>query len=244
MKKATNKIGERFINKPTLGSCEFVIVKYNNSKDLWVQFQDKYGAIVHTGYSNCQKGSVKNPYHPSVFGVGMIGLMSDGSKPILDKVDNKDRREYILWHSMLRRCYSDYYHSNFSTYLDAEVCERWLIYTQFLEDLPLIEGYDYWINHPNEHVSLDKDIKGNGSKLYCLENCKFISNADNVAERNKRCSSKKVYAINIKTGERTRDFNSMTEASKEIGINKTSISRSIKGKQKTCGGYKWFKVES
>ena len=36
----------------------------------------------------------------------------------------------------------------------------------------------------------------------------------------------------------------MTEASKEIGINKTSISRSIKGKQKTCGGYKWFKVES
>lgn len=238
----TDRTGEKFI---TSEGYKIIIIKYYNSDKLLVEFQDKYRAIIHTSYQACRKGSVKNPYHPSVFGVGMIGLMPDGSKPKTSIATGTHTREYYLWKRMLGRCYYSKCHENNPTYKDVTVCDRWLVFANFVEDLPLIEGYELWLNHPNERICLDKDIKGNGSKVYCLENCCFVTNSDNVKERIERCGNGevKVYGINIKTGERTKDFNSYTEASKELGIN-NNISQCINGRQKTCGGYKWFKVES
>ena len=256
MGRFIDRTGERFINNNNLGSYEFIIIEYNRSDDVWVEFQDEYKARIHTNMNACRNGEVKNPYHRSLDGVACLGLMSDGSKPITTYGKGIITKEYRTWKSMINRCYNEGALEYCSSYKDATVCDRWLVFANFLEDLPLIEGYELWIN--NDGYALDKDIKGNGSKIYCLENCCFISQNDNSIESYNRNRNKihkelnksveeqkiKVYGINIKTGERTRDFNSMTEASKEIGINKTSISRSIKGKQKTCGGYKWFKVES
>ena len=53
-----------------------------------------------------------------------------------------------------------------------------------------------------------------------------------------------MYAINIKTGERTRDFNSIAEACNELGIKSSgNITQCIKGVYKQCNGYKWYEVE-
>lgn len=243
MTKKIDKTGEQFVSKE---GYTFIIVKYNNANDLYVQFQDEHKAIVPSAYHKCKDGGIKNPYHPSVHGVGYLGLMSDGSRP--NTVDNTkngrhNSREYSLWNRIMTRCYSNY--ECWDTYKDAEVCDRWKCFSNFLEDLPLIEGYQFWLEHPNELIALDKDIKGNGSKIYCLENCCFVSKIDNTNEKNERCGlpkhNIKIYGINIKTGERTRDFNSITEASKAIG--NTGVSNCIQGKSKTCGGYKWFKIE-
>ena len=67
------KLGETRKNKESLGGCEMKIIKYNRYKDITVEFQDKHKAKIHTTYQHFEKGDVKNPYYPSVHGVGYIG---------------------------------------------------------------------------------------------------------------------------------------------------------------------------
>ena len=250
MSRFIDRTGERFINKPELGGYEFIIIKYNNNKDVIVEFQDKYKAKVPSDYVSCRKGSIKNPYHPSVCEVGCLGLMKDGSKPVTTYGEGMPTREYILWGGIITRCYGNY--ERWDTYKDVTVCERWWIFANFLEDIKYIEGYNYWLDNPNERIALDKDIKGNGSKVYCLENCCFVANEDNAKEIRTRYNKEhfggdnkiKVYGINIITGERTKDFSSIRQVERELGINRCCIAKCLQGKQETSGGYKWFKVES
>ena len=174
----------------------------------------------------------------SVCGVGILGVFKDGSKPKTKK-NGKPTREYVLWSHMLQRCYSDKLHEERPTYKDCTVCDRWLIFANFLEDLPLIEGYELWIN--NNGYCLDKDIKGNSSKIYSLETCCFVSRSDNTKEsvrRNgTRISPKKVMAISL-TEKKVIIFQSMTQAEK-LGFNHGAIYRCCRGKLKTHKGYKW-----
>ena len=237
MKDYSHRIGERFKNKEDLGGYEVVIVEYNNNKDLWVEFQDEYKARIHTNMNACRKGEIKNPYHPSVCVVGKLGLMKDGSKP--KTTDNGNlTREYALWSHMLRRCYSDKLHEEHPTYKECTVCDRWLIFSNFLEDLPLIEGYEMWLNNPNERIALDKDSKVDGNKVYSLETCKFISGSDNSKERIERYSTrKKVMAISL-TENKVIIFQSMHQAEK-LGFKNGAICLCCQGKNKQHKGYKW-----
>ena len=245
MNKRIDRTGEKFIDK---NGCEFIIVVYNKNTDVWIEFQDEYKARIHTNYKACRDKEVKNPYFNSVFGNACIGLMSDGNKPITS-IKGKNTREYILWRSMIQRCYDEKYHEKQPSYKDATVCKRWLVFAQFLNDLPLIEGYDYWLEHPNERVALDKDIKGNGSKVYCLENCCFITCSNNSKERvnrlgaNKPIDGIKIYGINTKTGEKTKIYESTMQVERELGICHQNVSKCLNGKCKTTGGYRWYKID-
>jgi hypothetical protein len=177
------RIGEVHTNK--LGE-QFVIIDYENKARVTIQFLDKYKATSIVDYANVRRGSVKNPYSKTVCGVGMLGLLPNNTKPTT-KIEGVHTKEYRVWHSMLCRCYTEQYQKNGHTYIDAEVCERWLCFANFLEDLPKIKGYDEWYNstQPYEYA-LDKDILGNNSKYYCLENCCFVTVAENSKERNER----------------------------------------------------------
>ena len=55
-------------------SCgKLVIVKYDNKKDVLVRFVDTgYECVVESGH--IRKGSVKDHYSPSVYGVGYLGV--------------------------------------------------------------------------------------------------------------------------------------------------------------------------
>lgn len=177
------RIGE--IHENNVGE-QFIIIDYKNKSNVTVQFMDNYKATMVVDYANIRRGSVKNPYSKTVCGVGMLGLLPNNTKPVT-RVNGKKTKEYVVWCSMLNRCYSDKYQQNGHTYIDAEVCDRWLIFVNFLEDLPKIDGYEEWINSTESYeYALDKDIKGNGSKIYCLENCCFITFGENTKERNER----------------------------------------------------------
>lgn len=233
-----DRTGEQFISNE---GCEFIIVEYNRYGDIWVEFQDEYKARVHTEYKHCRNGCIKNPYHPSVYGKGCLGLMKDGSKPITIYGNGKHIREYELWKAMLTRCYSDKFHEQCPTYKECTVCDRWLVFSNFLEDLPLIDGYELWKNNPKQRIALDKDSKVEGNKIYSLETCKFISQSENSKERNVRCGtlkpSKKVMAISL-TENKVLVFKSMTQAEK-FGFNRSCISLCCNGKLKSHKGYKW-----
>ena len=76
-------------------------------------------------------------------------------------------RVYNTWQSMLMRCYSNKYLEKYPTYKDCTVCNRWLVLSNFVDDVKLIDNYEYWLNRPNQRISLDKDIKSNGkNKCY------------------------------------------------------------------------------
>jgi hypothetical protein len=65
------------------------------------------------------------------------------------------------------------------------VCKRWLIFANFLEDLPKIENYELWVHGG---YALDKDIKQQGveNKVYSLDTVCFVTQSDNNKEMNSR----------------------------------------------------------
>lgn len=77
---------------------------------------------------------------------------------------------YAMWRNMLMRCYSPEYQEKRPTYKDCKVCEEWLTFSNFRA---WVETQDW------EEKQLDKDIITPGNKIYCPENCAFVSLAIN-----------------------------------------------------------------
>lgn len=140
------------------------IVHYGSSSDIWVRFLDNYGATVHTTYSNFQKGQVKNPYYPSVCGVGFIG-----QGPHKTKCDGKHTTPYMIWATLLQRCYSSKWAKMFPAYYEsATVCEEWKNYQNFAS---WYEANKYSVP---ARLHLDKDILFPNNTIYSPETCLLV----------------------------------------------------------------------
>ena len=179
--KAEERLGMTFVSNE---GCKFFVKEYVKNSDITVKFCDEQGAEVHTTWQHCQRGKVKNPYFKSLFGVGCLG---EGD--FKTGINGEPTREYGLWKNMLKRCYSG--EERFKTYANVTVCDRWLCFANFIEDLPLIEGYEMWLNS-EEMISLDKDLKQQGveNKVYSLDTVKFVTQSENSKEVNERRWSK------------------------------------------------------
>ena len=166
--KYNQRIGEEKLNKQ---GCLMKIVEYNNAIDIVVEFQDEYKIKVHTTYNHFKNGGVKNPYCPSVFGVGIVGI----KYPV--KINGKTTKEYMVWSGILDRCFID--HSGdvrTRTYQDAVCCDEWIYYENFYEWLHKQDNFDKWYNNEKWHI--DKDILVKGNKIYSPETCCLVP--DNV----------------------------------------------------------------
>lgn len=159
--------------------CLMKIVEYENSDNVVVEFQDKYRGIVHTSYRAFCKGSVKNPYYPTAYGVGIIGNKYPRSK------NRKNIKEYITWRDMLRRCFDVEYKEKHPTYKDVTCCKEWLNYENFYEWLHSQENFDKWLN--GDKWSIDKDILVKGNKIYSPEMC--VLSPHNVNSLFVKCDS-------------------------------------------------------
>lgn len=122
-----------------------------------------------------KNGEIKDRYAKSVMGRFSIGKAK--------KIENK--KQYNLWHHMLERCY-DVYNKSYKDYgrKGVYVDERWHCFEYFLNDIPLIEGYDEEL-FSKGLLQLDKDIKQENSKIkiYSLETCVFVSREENMKQR-------------------------------------------------------------
>ena len=142
-------------------SGDFKILKYNNSENVEIQF-------TNTGYrkvavmKEVRNGKVKDPYSPSVCGVGIVGT----KYPISE--GGRNTKEYMLWQSMLKRCYSDVYKKKRPTYEGCEVSNNFLHYEYFYEWCHNQIGFG------NEGWHLDKDLLVKGNKVYSESTCVFI----------------------------------------------------------------------
>ena len=107
-------------------SGDFKIVKYNDARNVEIQFlKTGYETLARLG--NIRKGEVKDPYSPSVFGVGILGAKYPS------KVNGVLTKEYLLWTSVLERCYSDSFKKKNPTYEYCKVSDNFKRYEYFYE---------------------------------------------------------------------------------------------------------------
>ena len=144
---------------------DFKIVKYNNSRNVEMQF-------INTGYEtsatldNIKNGNVKDPYVASVYDVGISGT----KYPIT--INGVHTKEYLLWKNMLKRCYSDAYRNKRPTYEGCEVSENFKSYEYFYEWCHKQIGFG--VDGNGNSFQLDKDLLIKGNRVYSESTCIFI----------------------------------------------------------------------
>ena len=142
-------------------SGDFKILKYNDNRNVEVQFL-KTGFETTAQLGDIKIGKVKDPYSPSVFGVGILGTKYQS------KVNGVITKEYGLWKRMLERCYSDACKKKYPNYIDCEVSDKFKSYEYFHEWCHKQTGFG------NQGWHLDKDLLTKGNKVYSENTCVFI----------------------------------------------------------------------
>ena len=191
-------------------SGDFKIVKCNDSKNVEIEFlKTGYEMVVQLG--SIKSGKVKDRYLPSVYGVGVLGVKYPPS------INGVITKEYDLWKSMLRRCYSDTYQKKQPTYEGCEVSDNFKSYEYFYEWCHKQVGFDV------NGFELDKDLLIKGNKVYSEDSCVFIP-ADANLVLTKRTASRGNHLIGVCWHKRDKAFVAQ--------VNKN------KGKQEHLGSFK------
>lgn len=195
-----------------------------------VKFDNTGSEIVVSG-SAFNVGTVRDPTAPTFFGKGYEGV---GPYRLGEKY--KSTKWGQLWINMLMRCYSEKYLEKTPTYRGCEVCERWLNFQVFCEDIKSLPGYSEWLERDN--YALDKDILIPGNKIYRPEACQFVYEGTNTIASNK---SKSVYE-----GRDTNDniyyFRNQRTFAESHGMTKGGISSVVRGDQVTHRGWIFRKL--
>ena len=184
----------------SLNSGDFKVLKYNGSKNVEIQFlKTGYETTVQLG--NIKSGRVKDPYSPSVYGAGVSGTkypVSEGD--VLTK-------EYMLWCSMLQRCYSDVLKKRCPTYEGCEVSDKFKSYEYFYEWCQEQVGFGV------DGFELDKDLLVKGNKVYSEDSCIFIPKDINLL-LTKCVASRGEYLIGVSWSKTNKGFVAMVRKNK------------------------------
>ena len=197
----------------SLNSGDFKIVKYNHAKDVEIQFlKTGYETLAQLG--NIRNGKVKDLYAPSVCGVGILGTKYPS------KVNGRNTKEYDLWYSMLRRCYSDNSKKKRPTYEGCEVSDKFKSYEYFYEWCHSQIGFGV------EGWHLDKDLLVKGNKVYSEDSCVFLPSEINSL-LTKRTASRGEYLIGVSWYSKSKTFIAQVNKNKgkpeHLGYFKTEI---------------------
>lgn len=175
---------------------------------------------------------IDDPCQPTVYGRGIVGVGKHRTNS-----NGKQTKEGVLWYNMLMRCYSESYLEKTPTYRGCEVCERWLNFQLFCEDLPKLTNYEHWCEDTFKW-NLDKDCLVEDNKIYSPETCMFLTSSFNTTISNK--ATRKYKAISP-TGEEIV-FQNMRIFAEEHGMTKEGISSVISGIQLTHRGWSFKEI--
>lgn len=180
------KVGDIF-NTTNCGDVE--VIEHRDKESIVVRFTET-GSIVSCRSSNLHSGSIKDPMVPTVFGVGFIGV--GPHRAYYRNEDNKliNTPTYVIWQSMLRRCYDTKLHQRNPIYKGSTVHTDWHNYQTFYEDLSKLEGYQEWIDYQEGNSTIGYQLdRRSSSDMYSLENCYFVSISNKRKEPRNRSKS-------------------------------------------------------
>lgn len=168
-----DRTGEESIN---FQGYEIVVIKSNGAHDVTVQFNDYRKSIrYNVSYQEFLKGSVKNLFHPEIYGVGYFG-----EGVYTARVDEKMSKCYTSWINMLGRCYNLLNLKKQNSYKDVTVCQEWHNFQNFAEW--------FYKNYNPEIMSnwhLDKDLICKECKMYSPKTCCLLPPEVNAIFQNK-----------------------------------------------------------
>ena len=132
-------------------------LEYKGTNNVLIKFVNT-GTELEVSLSNIKKGSVKDPYYPSVYGVGYFGIGEYSSRPISN---GPQCICYKRWKEMIGRCYCKEC-TEYNSYgaRGVTVCDSWLNYQNF--------------------------VINKNSKQYNPENCCFLPREINTALTSRR----------------------------------------------------------
>ena len=195
-------------------SGDFKILKYNDATNVEIQFL-KTGYEIVAQLEHIRKGSVKDPYSPSVYNIGVLGTKYAST------INGVHTKEYKLWTSMLERCYSGNSRNKYPTYEYCEVSDNFKSYEYFYGWCHKQIGFD---NDGNGNpFQLDKDLLVKGNKVYSEYSCVFIPREINQL-LTKSTASRGEYLIGVYYHKGDKAF--------KARVNKN------KGKQEYLGSFK------
>ena len=170
-KRRNELLGKEFETK-NFGKC--FIVDYKGNRDVTVMFYEPK-AVVKCQLGSLKDGLVRNPYYPSFYGVGYIGV---------GQYSAKDREAYDRWTSILGRAYCEKFSNRHPAYKDVTVCDEWLNFQNFAKWYYSQKFSTEKVGDRNYH--LDKDLMVRGNKVYSPETCCFIpSEINNLITTNR-----------------------------------------------------------
>ena len=151
-----NRIGEKYITKE---GYTIEITDYQGNKNCTIKFEDNTLSY-NVNYRYIVTGTIKNPNHPTVYGLGYLGIGKYKSQ-----CNGKKSKIYCAWNNILERCYSKKLQLRKPTYIGCSIVKEWCNFQNFAKW--------YEENNINE-FQLDKDILKKGNKVYSPDTCCFV----------------------------------------------------------------------
>ncbi len=200
--------------------------KNNTGRAAWTAQSLSNGFTKEVSYNSIQANTAKNPFLPTVEGVGYYG-------------NSKSTWNYYTtlvncWRDMLKRCYNGN-NKGYPAYggKGIFVCERWLNFENFYKDCQNLPQWSLKLELPGEY-SLDKDILA-GSNCYHPEVCMWADREEQAMN----ASTNRYFSCKDREGE-AHYFSSLGELKREYDINLSHGDKCLKGTIKTAKGFNSF----
>ena len=170
----------------------------------------------------------------------MPNLREGLDRTYLGVANGKGKTDHLLgktWEGMIARCYdpNSIEYPNYGA-CNVYVCDEWLEFERFKEDVKLLPNWDLKKQSPREYV-LDKDGLGTGY-CYSIESCQWVTHSENA-----NLKSEKVYTVERDNVIYT--FSNPTTFCKEQGISNKNFSDLWTGSKnaKKRNGFKLVSIE-
>lgn len=142
----------------TFEGSRCIVLEYLGWDKVKIRFLDEHSFERFVRAEHLRSGKVKNPYHPTFFGVGYMGVGEFSSR---SEAFNK-------WRQMIRRCYCQKYQEKHPAYSGCTVDAKWHNYQTFAAWITLQPRWN------EKGWELDKDLLTKGNKIYREDTCTVI----------------------------------------------------------------------
>jgi hypothetical protein len=169
------KVGDRF--ESNKGQWMVVLEVVNQDKIL-IEFEDEHKHRKWIDSSQVKdRGNVKNPFFPLLFGVGYYGVGKYKSTNGPKRLGHKNLPAYSAWINMLSRCYD-------KNYIDPHLYKNSTVHEEWYNFQVFAEWYHSELNNVGweGRINTDKDILGDGS-IYSSKTCCLVPVKINSAVR-------------------------------------------------------------
>lgn len=162
------------------GNGIWYVEEYINTENVMVRLMGT-NYTVKASWRQLLDARIKNPFKLNAFG-GYLGVDENGK--FFNMKDPYIKRAYHLWFNMLQRVCENEMYNNVS------ICSRWMCFANFLENLPLIKGWNEWVKATEKYSwCIDKDYMQQDieNKVYSVDTVCFITIRENLKmqDRNK-----------------------------------------------------------